>query len=488
MSTYIQYNAPPTIGQWMSSTAFGRLILGPIGSGKTTACIMELARRAATQEPGEDGLRHTRFGVVRQTLLQLKMTVLKDIKMWLEEVAEWKVSESTLHINWGDVRSEWLFFPLDEPTDERRLLSSQLTGAWVNEFTEINVHLIDPLGGRCGRFPKGRFGLPTWAGVIGDSNFPTEGSDWHEFLENSPQHYEVFKQPGGRSLAAENLPHLNQTKETVGLSEDDERRIAQGREYYVRAAQTKNIDWVRRYVDAEYGRDPSGVAVFASTFVRRYHCVPNVEPVNHKMIIIGQDFGRDPWSVICQLDHRGRLLVLAEAPAEDVGIDLHIKSTLRPMLANPLYMGKPIVIIGDPSGAFKRDQYEFDNFKLLNRLGFKYAFPAPTNDIELRIQAVEYFFGLTIDGGPGIIISEYGCPNLIAALNGGYRYSKTRDGVSKPKPDKNESSHVADALECVCLVARSPVAYDWVNVHTKSELQRAERLRQRGRMPSAAWT
>ena len=145
-------------------------------------------------------------------------------------------------------------------------------------------------------------------------------------------------------------------------------------------------------------------------------------------------------------------------------------------------MGKPVVIIGDPSGAFKRDQYEFDNFKLLNNLGFRYAFPAPTNAIELRIQAVEYFLGLNIDGGPGILISELGCPNLIAALNGGYRYSKTRDGVSRPVPDKNESSHVIDALQCVCLVARSPMAYDWVNVHTKSEFQRAEMRRQRGSM------
>jgi hypothetical protein len=416
------------------------------------------------------------------------MTVLKDIKMWYEEIVDWRVSESTLYINYSDIRSEWLFFPLDEPADERRLLSSQLTGAWVNEFTEINVNLIDPLGGRCGRFPRGRFGVPTWSGIIGDSNFPTEGSEWHEFLENHPQQYSIFKQPGGRSLAAENLPHLNQTADSIKLSEDNLIRIGQGRAYYERAAQTRNVDWVRRYVDAEYGRDPSGTAVFASTFVRRYHCVEDVEPVNQKALIIGQDFGRDPWSVITQLDHRGRLLVLAEAPATDVGLDLHIKSTLRPMLANPIYLGKPVVIIGDPSGRFRRDQYEYDNFHMLNKLGFRYAYPAATNDIELRIQAVEYFFGMSIDGGPGILISERGCPNLIAALNGGYRYSKTKEGQSKPVPDKNDSSHVADALQYACLTARSPIAYDWVSTRSRADMRREERLRTRGRMPASAWT
>jgi Terminase large subunit, T4likevirus-type, N-terminal len=488
MGTNIKFDAPPTIGRWMSSTAFGRLILGPIGSGKTTAAIMELVRRAAMQAPGEDGLRHTRFAVIRQTFSQLRMTVLKDVLMWLEDIVEWKISEATLYINFDDIRSEWLFLPLDEPSDERRLLSTQLTGAWINEFSEVNVHLIDPLGGRCGRFPRGRFGVPTWTGIIGDSNFPTENSDWHEYIENCPAQFEIFKQPGGRTPEAENIPHLNQNAESILLPEDHPDRLARGREYYARAAQTKNQDWVRRYVDAEYGRDPSGTAVFANTFVRRYHCVPNVEPVTNKMLIIGQDFGRNPWSIITQVDHRGRLLIFEEAPAEDTGIALHVKSTLRPILMNPLYVGRPIVIIGDPAGKARESNFEINNFEVLNKLGFKHVFPAPTNDIELRIQAVEYFLGLSIDGGPGILISELGCPNLIAALNGGYRYSKTKEDVSKPKPDKNESSHVVDALQYVCLMARSAGAYDWVEGNTRSEIRRRETLERRGRMPVQAWT
>jgi hypothetical protein len=134
----------------------------------------------------------------------------------------------------------------------------------------------------------------------------------------------------GRTAIAENIPHLNQNTESILLPEDHPDRLARGREYYARAAQTKNQDWVRRYVDAEYGRDPSGTAVFANTFVRRYHCVPNIEPVSNKMLIVGQDFGRSPWSLISQVDHRGRLLIFEEAPAEDTGIVLHVKSTLRP--------------------------------------------------------------------------------------------------------------------------------------------------------------
>ena len=75
----INYNAPPTCGRFMQSKAFGRLLAGPVGSGKTTACIFELLRRACEQAPSHDGKRYTRFAIVRQTLKQLKDTVLKDI-------------------------------------------------------------------------------------------------------------------------------------------------------------------------------------------------------------------------------------------------------------------------------------------------------------------------------------------------------------------------------------------------------------------------
>jgi hypothetical protein len=39
------------------------------------------------------------------------------------------------------------------------------------------------------------------------------------------------------------------------------------------------------------------------------------------------------------------------------------------------------------------------------------------------------------------------CPTVVRALGGGYRYGKTRDGVRKPNPEKNNYSHCADALQ-----------------------------------------
>ena len=131
----MEYTAPPTCSRFMKSQAFGRLILGPVGSGKTTSCIMELLRRAIEQAPAADGLRYTRFTVVRQTLRQLLDTVVKDCRQWLEEggMGAWKISDKTFYLDFGDVRSEWVFIPLEDQADQARLLSMQLTAAWLSE-------------------------------------------------------------------------------------------------------------------------------------------------------------------------------------------------------------------------------------------------------------------------------------------------------------------------------------------------------------------
>src|SRR5262245_55889725 len=143
----IDFNAPPTCGKFMASTQFFRLIAGPYGSGKTTACLMELVRRSCEQWPGPDGIRRTRFAICRQTLSQLKNTVLKDTVQWFHPISHWKVSESTIHFDFKDVQSEWLLLPLETPEDQRRLLSLNLTGAMLNEAIEVDVDLIAPISG-----------------------------------------------------------------------------------------------------------------------------------------------------------------------------------------------------------------------------------------------------------------------------------------------------------------------------------------------------
>lgn len=455
MTTNINYTPPQVVADFMCSDASFRLIAGPVGSGKTTGVIFELFRRAAEQIPAPDGLRYTRFAIVRQTLQQMKATILKDVLQWLPGIATWKVSDSTIFITCGDIRSEWLLIPLENLDDQRRLLSSQLTGAWISECIEIDADLVPPIDGRCGRYPNAAMGGCTWHGIVADTNMPEEGSRWHELMEiSTPADWMVFKQPGGLSPEAENLEWLNQTPETLQLPERHPLRLAQGRVYYEKLARNPSPAWVKRYVHAEYGTDPSGSAVFGSTFNRAMHVVPHLDPVPGMVLIVGQDFGRDPCSILVQPNHRGQLLVLEEVMADDIGLQLHLNMNLRPRLAQPRYMGLTIAVVGDPAGTSKDSLYEINSFDMLRSAGFS-AFPAPTNDLEPRIQAVEGWLSAMTFHGPGLLIDGSRCPMLVKALNGSYKFGKDKTGEAKPKPIKGNFSHIADALQYAALGAQT---------------------------------
>ncbi len=458
--TTINYAAPPTVARFMKSDAFFRLIAGPVGSGKTTGCLFELFRRACEQDKAPDGYRYTRFAVVRQTLKQLKDTVLKDITTWLAGIAEWKVSENTIFIRIGDVRSEWVLIPLENPEDQARLLSMQITGAWMSEAIEMDVQLISPLAGRCGRYPSATQGGASWFGIIADTNMPSEGSDWHKLMDlETPPDWQVFIQPGGMEADAENLEWLTQTPATLKLPVSHPERRKQGRTYYERFLRNNSPDWCLRYVHAKYGNDPSGSAVFRESFKLNYHAPLNnegrsleISPVYHMPLIVGQDFGRNPCAIVTQLDHKGRLLVLEEIISEDMGLELHINRNLRPILLQERYSGIPVVIVGDPAGRNRSSLYEETEFDLLKRSGFK-AYPAPTNDPNTRIRAVEAFLLQQRDGGPAFLMDRDRCPHLARAMSGGYKYAKLKSGELKPTPDKNKWSHIADALQYACLAA-----------------------------------
>lgn len=472
------FNPPATMRRFMVSDAFGRIAAGPVGSGKTTTCLMELLRRSSQQRPGKDGLRHTRHAVVRQTLKQLKDTVLKECQNWLGGWGEWKVSEGTFHLRFADVRSEWVFIPLENADDQARLLSMQLTGAWLSECIEMDISVIAPISGRLGRYPSGEQGVPSWFGMIADTNMPTEMSPWQQFMENLPPDWQKFVQPSGLSPNAENLNHLLQNDQTIQLALNDPVRLAQGRKYYERFVEMygEDSDWVRRYVKAEYGNDPSGMAVFRESFRTDFHVVDDTLIIPGYPLLIAQDFGRNPWSLICQADHMGRLLVHQEVPATNVGLEKHINQSLRPLLMTQKYLGQRIAVVGDPSGVAKGNIAEESCFDALKRMGLP-AFPAPTNDIEPRLRAVEALLGRQTNGGPTLMISRRGCPFLVRAMAGGYRFKKTKDGALKAVPEKLDPegfSHVADCLQYAALVVHgNMVGFIMSRLRPPSKIKRA---------------
>ena len=62
---------------FMKDNSFFRGIRGPVGSGKSVACCVEIFRRSLEQKKNQEGKRKSRWAVIRNTNPQLKTTTIK---------------------------------------------------------------------------------------------------------------------------------------------------------------------------------------------------------------------------------------------------------------------------------------------------------------------------------------------------------------------------------------------------------------------------
>lgn len=233
-----------TVRRFQRSNDLVRFIVGPVGSGKSSVCVLEIPRRAQRQAPGPDGVRRSRFAVIRNTYSQLRDTTRKTFEQWVPPaLGVWHEQSFTWTGRWflDDARTqrvecEVLFRALDRPEDVKKLLSLELTGAYLNEVREIPKHVVDVLETRVGRYPARVDGGASWAGIWADSN-PWHAGHWGAklFAKGLPG-YTLFRQPGGRSPLAENVKNLPDG-------------------YYARLVIGKDSEWVKVYVD---GEDASG--------------------------------------------------------------------------------------------------------------------------------------------------------------------------------------------------------------------------------------
>lgn len=430
------YTAPPTVARFSLSPALVRGIVGPVGSGKTTGCLFELFRRAIEQEPGPDNVRRTRFAIIRNTLSQLKMTVLPDARAYFGELFQWKVSESMgmLEFDLDDgtrIRSEWLFIPLDDPDDVRRLLSLQLTGAFIEEFRETDFAILAPLVGRVGRYPT--MGVkPTWQGVIMSSNPYPNGSEWHEVWEvELPEGWDFFRQPSGTSPEAENVENL-----PVG--------------YYARLMHGASPEWVKVHVHGQNGSDQSGMAVFGSVFHYDFHVKHGLQVREASTVLIGMDTDRNPACVLAQRGVGTGLRVLDAIWGEGIGLETFIELQLKPLLYER-YATCPVVLIIDPAGAKRDSITEESQLQALQRLNFD-AMLAPTNNIEPRLRAVDELLSRQYGGEAAVVFDAIGAVDLIRALMGNYKYPRSAKGQISSAPEKKHPwSDLVDGLGYLAL-------------------------------------
>ena len=450
---------------FMKSDVFFRGLRGPVGSGKSVCCCVELFRRALQQKKTEGGVRKSRWAVIRNTNPQLRTTTIKTWLDWFPEEEWGKFLWSvpyTHHIKRADLDIEVIFLALDRPEDVKKLLSLELTGIWINEAREIPKSIIDACTMRVGRFPSMKDGGCTWTGVIADTNAPEEDHWWpimsgeipvpdHIPKEEAkmlvkPNNWLFFTQPQG----------MKETKNEDGNiegyvpNESAENSLNMRKDYYPNIVQGKTKSWIDVYVMNRLGSIKDGKPVYGN-FVTDMHVSKEEIPVAAGVpVYVGLDFGLTPAGVIAQ-KVRGRWLILQEIVAFDMGI-VRFAELLRQELASR-YSTNEVIIFGDPAGDFRAQTDETTPFQILRGAGLS-ARPAPSNDVSLRLESVSAPLSRMVDGQSGVLI-DMRCRTIIKGFEGGYQYRRMQVSGERydDKPDKNHFSHIHDAVQYLMLGA-----------------------------------
>jgi hypothetical protein len=444
--------------------------MGPVGSSKSSACCMEIFTRGCEQKAFQ-GVRRTRWAVIRATYPELKSTTIRTWQQWFpDQVAPMKWDapiSSMIRLPLPDgtrAEIEVLFFPVESPAEIEKLSSLEITGAWVNEARELPVEVLNKLTERVGRFPPVKEGGPTWRGVIMDTNPPSDDGWWYGlaegadpelmeqmgkiegklrelgYLKDGQKLYEFFKQPGGLldqggelvpNPLAENIPNLDG-----------------GYAYYYRQAAGKKKNWIKAQVCGQYATYSSGRSVYEE-YNDDIHCRP-VEPIRGLPLLVGHDYGRTPAAIFCQITKSGQFRVIDEVVAEGMGVRVFARDLLKPHIAQ-FYKDFQIVVIGDPAGVDKRDTEESTCFSILAEEGFA-AVPAITNELTARIEALSDYMNKMHGGEPCFLVDPR-AKMFRKGLNGGYCYDRIQVSGDRYRdvPAKNKYSHPVEAGQYAAL-------------------------------------
>lgn len=454
-----RYRCEPTPALFHANPAMVRAIMGPIGSGKSAACCIEIGLyRAQAQATDARGVRKTRWAAVRNTYPELKTTTIQTWKYWFPEcvcpITYGSPIIGTLRYGLPDgtsVECEIYFMSMDSPADIGKLLSLELTGFWVNEAREIDIAIVNALLSRTGRYPAKADAPLTWTGGILDTNPPDDDHWWHRLAEvDHPEGWEFYRQPAAiiKSLAT--------GKWEGNPSAENVRNLQLGFDYWLRMVRPDNEAWVKVYCCAEYGFVQDGRPVYPE-YSDSLHFFGGPIPFEPRLpLLIGFDFGLTPAAVLCQY-YPGphRLCALKELVAENMGLDQFLDNALIPALRRDFKQIEnlsDIIAVGDPAGRIRSPTDESTCYESLEARGFN-AESGLTNELLPRIGAVKGFLTRLSAGKPALLISSE-CPTLRKGLSGKYRFKRIQvSGEERygDQPVKDMHSHPQDAFQYVAM-------------------------------------
>jgi hypothetical protein len=440
----------PTLRRFLASNKPNQFVMGPLGSGKTNTFVIKVIGLIEQQTPNANKVRRSRVIITRNTYGDLESTTIRDWRAIVgDECGQFVNShppEHRLRYAMEDgtrVECDVIFIALDRPDHVKRLRGIQATFVWMNEAKEQPKAIFDMLALRVGRFPAENEEGCAFAGVLGDYNAP----DDDHWLYELHQQWMAGELPAyGFYIQPPAVIEYEPKKWRVNPDADNLSNLRPG--YYENGLQGRAQDWIRVNLANQYGFVRDGRPVHPE-YIEALHMRDSLAVLPGVGLHIGLDFGLTPAAAIAQRTATGRWRVIGEVVTQRMGA-INFAKELKRELAHERYSGLPIEsITGDPAGgAALGDDEDKTIFKVLaaNDVNAK---PAHTNDFTVRTQALDSLLTQLVDGEPAFQIDGGRCPKLRKALGGKYQFRRLQvsgDTRYQSKPDKNEWSHVAEAL------------------------------------------
>jgi len=447
----LNYSVIPTFAQVHQDPAKYIFIRGPVGSGKSSGCIWQLFLTALNQKPSSDGIRRTKFGVLRASYPALKSTVIKSWKDWFKDllVVTYDVPiRGRIEMAHPDgetkIEIDLVFIALDREQDVNKLQSLELTAAHVNEAHEMAPGVIQMLKSRVNRYPSKRDAGVTKGYIICDYN-SVHTQHWLYTLaeEDKPPKHSFYVQPGamvqvekGSSQVYDNQGNyyrLNPYAENLMNLEDD---------YYEDMCLGADDDWVTVFVMNNYGMVRSGRPVYKDYQDSVHLSDKIIKPMLGVPLIIGMDMGLTPAAAFLQLSPMGRLNCIDELVTEDCSIQEFCSDYLWPKIRNQ-YAKYSFHLVLDPSSAKRSENDKVSARQIVHDAGLPYRLARTQEPLARRESVVKF---LRKVGGYSL------SPNCIYLRKGfisEYKYEKRLlsnvESPFKEKPEKNIYSHIHEA-------------------------------------------
>jgi hypothetical protein len=454
-----------------------RVVRGHVGSGKTTMMCAEVVFRAVKMVACRDGVKRSRWAIVRNTYGDLDKTTLKTWRMWFSHLGlmKWREGKSftinhmfTVIMIKGGVeyqsRVEFEILPiaLDNVSDvTKHLKSLEVTGVFLNELSELNRMVLDFFsGGRLPRFPSLKdlpdVHDPYWCGIFADTNPPEEDSWIYTLFEvERPTEYKMLVQPPAVLKVGD--------KYVINPEAENLKNIENGESEYIKMTWGKDEAFIRVYLMGEYGTLSDQKRVY-NGYNDNIHSSDTIAIDFKQPLIIGADLGTvAPFIGIAQMQG-AQLVCLKEFCGEFTTIRELCADAVMPWLHDNCKGMRIDAVVYDPADTY-------DGSAQLREFFGSAVRPAQTNSIKLRIDAMSLRLARLVKGQPLIVFSRQGCPQTRKGFNGKYYYRRVQViGENRYTEEPHKNHPFSDAMDSW--------AYISLYVNYESEFDKAFEERQ----------